>query len=875
MKRLLVSFFTALVSIAILAGNVTEQQALTIARQFMQGKTFQQKQVRRAATVGDNQFYVFNAEGQNGFVIVSADDRTIPVLGYADKGSLEMDKLPVNARRWLEGYAEQIKALGDDVQTDTRPRRVIGSPVEPLLTCQWNQGAPYNLQCPIDDDDNCVTGCVATAMAQVMYYHKCPQSATSAIPAYITSTKGLTLPELPATTFKWNQMKDKYNYDETGAAADAVAELMRYCGQAVQMDYTMYESGASVSAAHLINYFGYSKMAKNISRSNYTTTEWETIIYQEIANKRPVLYSGNSGSGGHQFVIDGYDDKGLFHVNWGWGGYSDGHFVLSVLNPDGRGIGGGLSGNGFTRYQDAMIGVQPDHGEPAAKPDIIFISQYDTYKFKFTRSGSTQDFTNVAVTGWIGFQGEGSVTVDHAWALCKGGNLLKILDRKNDITINQGYFSDASANLSFGANLDNGIYELRQMYRYPGETEWKKCGFSNGDILLAEISGNNLTLKYSSEIEKTIKINKVTVNGVKKTKRNMSAVINWTNNGYNNETPFYVWLSSNSEFVAVASSYLENGKTEDLEIAFTSKVAGTLTLAISTDYNKQNIVYQTGITIEQSLPQELQTDMVIEGAKNNTIEGTTINATATFTNNGNYVYDDQIVFHLQQIDDDWNYIGDPVEVVKDINLAVGKQAQATAQFPDLIAGAQYYLTVYYFSSGDIYWGNNMTCTVGKVLVPADLSFSLNVTNAKSDYTIEGTSIKTNVVLQNNSTYDYNDKIEVAAWYNSNDGYVHMEKSVTIKDVQIPAGQQKTLYNVEIPDLTIGRQYYLSVTYYSEGGGVQDFDWSKEYTLVTPTAINTVKKDQRTDTPTYNLRGQRVTANHKGIIIKNGKKYLVK
>lgn len=224
MKRLLVSFFTVLVSIAIFAGNVTEQQALTIARQFMQGKSFQQKQVHRAATVGDNQFYVFNAEGQNGFVIVSADDRTIPVLGYADKGSLELDKLPVNARRWLESYAEQIKALGDDVQTDTHPRRVLGSPVSPLLTCQWDQGAPYNLQCPTYGEDHCVTGCVATAMAQVMYYHKWAEVVNATLPSYMTA-KNLYVDELPPTAFKWGKMKDEYVYDETGESADAVAEV--------------------------------------------------------------------------------------------------------------------------------------------------------------------------------------------------------------------------------------------------------------------------------------------------------------------------------------------------------------------------------------------------------------------------------------------------------------------------------------------------------------------------------------------------------------------------------------------------------------------------------------------------------------------------
>lgn len=873
MRRLLCSLVLTIVSMVMMAGNVTEQQALTIARQFMQGKTFQQKQLRRAPSIGDKQFYVFNAEGQNGFVIVSADDRTTPVLGYADKGSLEMNKLPVNARRWLEGYAEEIKALGEDVQANTHPRRVIGAPVAPLLTCHWDQGAPYNLQCPIDGEYNSVTGCVATAMAQVMYYHKWPQSATTAIPAYITSTKGLNLSELPATTFKWDQMKDSYSYDETGAAADAVAELMRYCGQAVRMDYTSNESGASVGAAHLINYFGYSKTAQNMNRSYYTTTEWEAMIYKELSNARPVLYSGNSGSGGHQFVIDGYDDKGLFHVNWGWGGYADGHFVLSVLNPDGRGIGGGSSSNGYTRWQAAIIGVQPDHGEPAAKPDIFFMSQYDTYQF--TRSGSTQDFTDVAVTGWIGFWGEGSVTVDHAWALYKGSNFLKILDTKADITINEGYFSYAGGNLSFGANLDNGIYELREMYRYPGETEWKKCGLYNDNILLAEISGNNLTLKYSSDLENTIKINKVTVNGVKKTGRNMSAVINWTNNGYVNENPFYVWLGSDSEFAAAVSSYLESGKTEDLEIAFTSKNAGTLTLAISTDYDKQNIVYQTEITIEQSLPQSLETNITIEGEKYMTIEGTTINATLTFKNTGNNVYDDLIVFQLQHIDDDWNYIGDPVEVVKNINLAAGEQTQVNVQFPDLIAGEKYYLVAYYFSSGSIYWGNSTTCTVGKVLVPADLTPTMEVTNAKSDLTVEGTSIMTNVVLQNNSSYDYNEKIVVTAYYDGFNGYIYPEKTVTITDVQIPAGQQKTLNNIEISDLTIGRTYYLCVTYYSETLEVRNFDWSKTYTLVTPTAINTVKTDQRTDTPVYNLSGQRVSANHKGIIIKNGKKYVVK
>ena len=138
MRRQLLTIFSLLVSVLLMAGEVTEQQALSIAQQILKGKTIQQQESHRAQTVGDGEFYVFNAEGQGGFGIVSADNRTTPVLGYADQGTLDMANLPVNARQWLEGYAKEIQALGADVQTSKKPRRVIGAPVAPLVTARWD-----------------------------------------------------------------------------------------------------------------------------------------------------------------------------------------------------------------------------------------------------------------------------------------------------------------------------------------------------------------------------------------------------------------------------------------------------------------------------------------------------------------------------------------------------------------------------------------------------------------------------------------------------------------------------------------------------------------------------------------------------------------
>ena len=358
MKKVYLLVLCLAYTFIVFAGPVSEKQALEKARQFMPGKSLSMTQQTSQAGLdfdGITPFYVFNAENDGGFVIVSGDDRTKPILGYADEGAIDLTNLPENVRQWFNFYAEAISSLGDRPVTVKSEPQTAKKTIAPLIQTKWNQGSPYNDQC-VFDGTTCLTGCVATAMAQVVNYYKYPNKV-SAIDGYLCD---YTVPALSATTLDWKNMCDTYGYydSRTDAQKKAVATLMRYCGQSVYMDYGPNGSGAWMGyiASALVQYFGYSGSAKYIYRSDYELDEWENTIYQELAAKHPVAYSGHSpsGAGGHAFVVDGYED-GLYHVNWGWGGYCDGHFVLTVMdshgpdNPDWT----------FSEGQGAIIGVRP------------------------------------------------------------------------------------------------------------------------------------------------------------------------------------------------------------------------------------------------------------------------------------------------------------------------------------------------------------------------------------------------------------------------------------------------------------------------------------------------------------------------------------
>ena len=398
MRKLFTLLLALFCFTGIWAEDVTEEQALEQALDFLANQTTASGRPRHAQGTTPqlslaskvSGLYVFNVKDEGGYVIVSNDDRTIPVLGFSENGKFDANNMPDNMKAWLQGYADEIAWLKQNNITTTGPKKVrskVGShsttAVAPLCTSTWYQDAPYNNQCPTynswSGSGRSATGCVATAMAQVMYYHKWPETTTKAIPGYITYSYSMNLSSLPVTTFDWANMIDDYSGSYTTAQGTAVATLMKYCGYSVQMDYGP-ESGAYTEdvATALIKYFDYNaNTTQFVNRSSYTYANWTDLIYHEVANSRPVVYGGMSTGGGHEFVCDGYKYQSgtdFFHINWGWGGMSDNYFVLSALDPDQQGIGGSSSTDGFHYGQDAVIGIQKstDNGSIAdISPNVI------------------------------------------------------------------------------------------------------------------------------------------------------------------------------------------------------------------------------------------------------------------------------------------------------------------------------------------------------------------------------------------------------------------------------------------------------------------------------------------------------------------------
>ncbi len=312
-------------------------------------------------------YYVFALQPK-GFVIVAADNRVEPILGYSYDNNFEVANMPDHVRSWLGGYERQIEAvvkrnIAPEAETSTKWSRLrAGQPmntrsndtvVGPLLTTTWDQGQYYNAMCPEDangPDGHVLTGCIATAMAQIINYWGYPLHGRGT--HGYNSQYGTLEVNYDSADYDYASMPDILTASSTPQEVDAVAQLMYHCGVAVNMGYWASESSSyDIEArAALINYFRFSPNLNYVTKSYFTNHAWHTLLRNNLAANRPIMYSGQ-GSGGHSFVCDGYMDGNLFHFNFGWGGYCDGWYQTSAVNPD---------GHDFNSAQTALVGIVPD-----------------------------------------------------------------------------------------------------------------------------------------------------------------------------------------------------------------------------------------------------------------------------------------------------------------------------------------------------------------------------------------------------------------------------------------------------------------------------------------------------------------------------------
>lgn len=428
-------------SINISAQQISKDDAQVIAKQFLKGSNRLKKatgtEIGNVALVyteksekdGETNLYVFNGE-QDGFVIVAGDERCSNlILGFSDENSFDASEMPSNIKYWLKGYSiqiDQIKESKANVSGNSQSAKAnyirkasstnINMPiVSPLLTkngteITWKQGAPFNGKAPYIGQSQCITGCVATAMAQIMYYWEWPIKGTGSN-SYTWKEQTLSS-TFNDHTYNWSIMKPTTNKNTTEEQKNAVAQLLYDCGVSVNMNYGVGSGGDHGSSATSENArtalrknFGYANSTGIRYRFNYTNEEWESILIDELKKRRPILYGGQdkSGQGGHAFVCDGYGEQGkknYFHFNWGWDGSSNGYYTISC-DPDNY---------EFSDNQDIITGIRPDNDEDWTDWRDYGEGTY-TYQFEGIQQSSGKvsikgkhsidnEFHEIKVTNW-------------------------------------------------------------------------------------------------------------------------------------------------------------------------------------------------------------------------------------------------------------------------------------------------------------------------------------------------------------------------------------------------------------------------------------------------------------------------------------------
>lgn len=486
--------------------QISQNAALSAARKYSRtGQVAPAKNLRSDKT-NNAPYYAFNLE--QGYVIVSGDDEMTELVGYAENGFFDAENVPPQMQLWLDGYAEYVaavqsgKAKAIKILLSDSPSVVV----EPLVTTKWNQDAPFNNFAPEYTDDNnntqrCATGCAATAMAQIMKFHNWPEQGVGHY-SYEHQSFGTISSNFSEHIYDWTNMIDRYNNGEySNVQADAVALLMKDCGVSLNMNYGPV-SGASIYSYYpaFKNYFRYS--SRTVNRSGCETAEFTKIITDELQEGRPLIYCGTGEDGGHAFVVDGYDTNYFLHVNWGWGGYSDGYFDMNYMDPTGLGIGGG---SGAFKWNQGIVLARPlkDGVEPYEFIQQLCFVPYDDVKggifCEQEMPANKGDVVTILLRNTANLSGEsffGSLNVgvfDDSGALVTMGNEERIENNNGELLEFQSgslYSVDLPMTLNT-AGIADGNYIVRAMSKANGDV-WRK--FASTDCLNMTVADGKVYL---------------------------------------------------------------------------------------------------------------------------------------------------------------------------------------------------------------------------------------------------------------------------------------------------------------------------------------------------------------------------------------------
>ena len=590
----------------------------------------------------------------------------------------------------------------------TRGEVSIHDAIKPLLTTKWNQHSPYNLLCPYDAENDAlsVTGCVATAMAQIMKYHEYPSA------------------------YDWSLMKDEYDSSDESAAAQEVAKVMKDAGASVYMKYSANGSFANADGISeaFRNTFGYSISTELVSRAYFTAQEWDELIYSNLENKMPVYYGGTAididdskgylqgVEGGHGFIVDGYDGKGLYHVNWGWGGLSDGFFLLSLLDPDNQGAGGTSGSEGYTIRASAIVGIKPvKPTEKAVTTRRLRASSFSVVDGQTTlsRSSSSEDFPSFKTKIGIGnfITGSEDGTFDVGLLLCKGNELLSLLGSKSseDFPKDKGFFFNLESKI--GKGLSNGTYQLRAICRESGKEDWVFCQLATSCYVEAVVNDLSLTLAVrgiDNDGVAKFTANSKEISSDPCERRPITFKLNLTDQNKESNSPIYLWGNEDPEktvLLAGIGSNLDPGETGDVEIHYTPQRSGDFTFYISgsaEDYT-ESLVETFEVNVAARVPYDLNVEVALEvenADPENKVAGTALEGVAKIKNNSSEAYQDPVRIWLLKENPSTGKFNSVTRLVRSADIPVGATAEVPFEFYDLKTDVEYALVIEMYEKKD-------------------------------------------------------------------------------------------------------------------------------------------------------------------------------
>ncbi|MBS5613220.1 MAG: C10 family peptidase [Prevotella buccalis] len=422
-----------------------------------------------------------------GFVVLANDDAIEAVVGVSNKPYTNDTNINPAFQWYLRAANAAIAsriASGHGYSGAIAPTAPLPDHVDPLIKTRWQQEAPFNNDVQKDDKGKpYLVGCVAITMTQIMRYYKYPAVGKGSN-SYTMNGETLSA-DFSASPYQWDKMlpiyeKGKYTDEE----AKAVSELMRQVGISVNMDYKPGFSSSYTSSAQnaLIKYFGYNPNMNRYTRNYYSEQEWMDIVFNELSQHRPIYYSGNDSNwkNGHAFVIDGYDQEGKVHVNWGWGGYQDGDFDIGILTP---------ARSNYSYYQDMIVGIQPEQqGAWKSHLTLYYGSQLTIEKFRkqAIRMGEAKVW-NVS-----------STPVNGTLALVIEGNgQQRNLKTTNYQADDSQWYSISWQNIRLPKDLPDGDYQVYLRFKDDRDANWQvvRSEYGKPNSVVINIANGTFTIK--------------------------------------------------------------------------------------------------------------------------------------------------------------------------------------------------------------------------------------------------------------------------------------------------------------------------------------------------------------------------------------------